>query len=140
MARRTHLLDLDVLAELTRPAGNRRVFTLFQARQAGCALAAPVVFALQRGIEQMLESARKRALVVFASELLASGMPVLAFDGDAARWLARESARRARLGREWSLLEGQLAAIAGAQELTLVTRNAAYAGTPGLKLEDWFRP
>ncbi|MGH8445184.1 MAG: hypothetical protein ACREVL_07950 [Solimonas sp.] len=139
MAKLSYLLDLPVLAELTRPNGNRRVFTLFQQRQALCAFAAPASYALQRGIEQMHDGERRTRLRGFVTELLRAGPPVLPFDAEAASWLARADGDRAR--RNWSALDGQLAAIAATCELTLVTRNAsAFAGLPGLRVEDWFRP
>lgn len=141
MAKPLYLLDLHLLAELTRPTGNRRVFTLFQQRQAQCALAAPVIFGLSRGIEAMPENARREQLGRFLAELLNSGPPVLPFDREAATWLARESVRRRSLGRAWNTLEGQLVAIAAVNDLILVTRSPqTYAGTEKLRLEDWFRP
>lgn len=139
MAKLAYLLDLAVIAELTRPAGNRRVFTLYAQRQSLCAFAAPAVYALLRGIESLHEGPRREALQGFATELLAAGPPVLPFDGEAAVWLARTAARRA--GRSWNVLDGQLAAIAATRELTLVSRNpSAFAGVEGLRVEDWFRP
>lgn len=132
-----YLLDLPVIAELTRRAGNRRVFTLFAQRQSLCALAAPVVSALLKGVESLPAGERRARLGQFTTQLLNSGLPVLAFDREAAIWLARESARRAR---SWTTVEGQLAAIAAVNELTLVTRSGAFSATPGLKTEDWFRP
>lgn len=141
MAKPLYLLDLHLLAELTRPTGNRRVFTLFQQRQALCALAAPVIFCLSRGIESMAGSPRREQLSRFLAELLNSGPPVLSFDREAATWLARESVRRRALGRTWNTLEGQLAAVAAVNDLMLVTRSPqTYAGTEQLRLEDWFRP
>jgi tRNA(fMet)-specific endonuclease VapC len=140
MARPTYLLDFEVIAELTRPAGNRRIFTLFQQRQAGCALAAPVISGLLQGVDGLAEGPRRSQLQLFLRELLASGLPVLPFDRDAALWLAREAQRQAQQGRAWSRSEGQVAAIAATRDLALVCRNPLiYAGTRGLVVEDWFR-
>lgn len=141
MARLLYLLDLPVLAELTRPNGNRRVFTLFQQRQKLCAVAAPTACALLRGVDAMQEGARRSQIAGLVNELLRGGPPILPFDGEAAVWLAREAARRARLGRPWTSQEGQQAAIAAVQELILVTQHTGqFAGSPGLRIEDWFRP
>lgn len=141
MARAQYLLDLPVLAELTRPAGNRHVLTLFKERQRRAAIAAPTVYMLMRGIESISESARRAQLAAFAHELLRSGPEILAFDGEAAIWLAREAARRSRQGRAWRPLEAQQAAIAVVNDLVLATSSPAiYAGTPALRTEDWFRP
>lgn len=141
MARALYLLDLPVLAELTRPAGNRLVLTRFLQHQPACAIGAPIAYVLLRGVETLAEGARRTQLAGFVHELLRSGPAVAAFDLEAAIWLAREHPRRQRQGRVWSEIEGQQAAIAAVRELTLVTRSpATYAGASGVKTEDWFRP
>lgn len=141
MAKLTHLLDLPVLAELTRPTGNRRVFTLFARHQAQAAIAAPAAYALLRGVEALHPGPRREQLSAFVSELLVNGPPVLPFDRDAAVWLASTAAERARSQRGWSAIDGQLAAIAATRELALVTRSgSSFAGLAGLRVEDWFRP
>lgn len=141
MPQPAYLLDLAVLAELTRPAGNRQVLTRFREHQHGCAMAAPVAYALLRGVETLPEGARRTQLAAFVHELLRSGPEVLPFDRDAAIWLAREAPRRVRQGRAWTHLEGQQAAIAAVRDMTLVTRNpGTYAAASGVRLEDWFRP
>ncbi len=141
MARPRYLLDFAVLVELTRPTGNRLVLTRFRQHQHDCALAAVTAYTLLRGLESLPEGPRRAQLEAFAQELLRSGPPVLAFDLDAARWLAREAPRRERQYRSWTVVEGQQAAIAAVRELRLVTRNPAiYLGVDGLSTEDWFRP
>lgn len=141
MTKFLYLLDLPVIAELSRPNGNRRIFTLFQQRQALCAIAAPGVYALLRGIGGLLESARRAELQAFAQELLLAGPGILPFDGDAAVWLARSEPEQARQRRNWSTLDAQTAAIAATRDLALVTRNpSTFAGLNGVRVEDWFRP
>ncbi|NGY06506.1 type II toxin-antitoxin system VapC family toxin [Solimonas terrae] len=141
MAKLRYLLDLPVLAELTRPAGNRRVFTLFQQQQSACAIGAPASYALLRGVAGMRDGERREQLQAFTAELLLTGPPVLPFDHDAAIWLARADVDQARTRRNWTVLDAQLAAIAASRELVLVTRGAAsFAGLADLRVEDWFRP
>lgn len=136
-----YLLDLSTLAELSRPRGNRRVFTLFQQRQAACALGAPTLYALVRGIEELPDGARRQQLRAFAAELVRCGPPVLAFTAEAALWLAQQTSRPAHEREAWSPLDGRVAAIAASQQLILVTRNAnRFAHARELMLEDWFRP
>ncbi len=141
MARPLYLLDLAVLVELTRPAGNRLVQTRFRQHQRDSAMTSMTAYALLRGVESLPEGPRRTQLSAFVHELLRSGPQVLPFDRDAAIWLARETPRRERQSRSWSSQEGQQAAIAAVRELRLVTRNpATYAGAAGLVIEDWFRP
>ncbi len=141
MAKPGFLLDLPVLAELTRPNGNRRVFTLFQQRQALSAIAAPAWVAWLRGLDLMPEGPRRQQLSAFSAELLRGGPPVLALDREAALWLGRQAGRWDRSGRAWKRLDGEQAAIAASQDMVLVTRLPhPLAGTEGLRMEDWFRP
>jgi tRNA(fMet)-specific endonuclease VapC len=141
MAKPLYLLDMPVLTELTRPDGNRRVFTLFQQRQGACALAAPALYAFVRGVESLPEGMRKREFGGFVRELLRSGPSVLPFSGEAALWLARQAARWDIQGRRWNRLDGEQAAIAAVNDLAWVTRTpASVAGADGLRIEDWFRP
>jgi predicted nucleic acid-binding protein len=139
MAKLQYLLDLDVLVELTRPNGNRRVFTLFQQRQALCGLAAPTLLVLLSGIDALADAQRRQQLKAFATELLESGPPVLPFDREAALWLSR--ARPGVAGFSVHSVAAQVAAIATVHDLQLVTHDTrAYAGLGGLRLDDWFRP
>lgn len=141
MAKSTYLLDLAVIAELTRPDGNRRVFNLFQQRQSGCAIAAPALYAWLRGLDGLPEGPRRQQLAGFTAELLHSGPAVLSLDRDAAIWLSRQASRWDRAGRPWTRLDGEQAAIAATRELTLVVRSPySLNGADGLKLDDWFRP
>jgi predicted nucleic acid-binding protein len=136
-----YLLDLPVLAELTRPDGNRRVFTLFQQRQSQCAVAAPTLAAWLRGLDGLAEGGRRQHLGVFTAELLRSGPAVLPFDRDAALWLARQAPRWDRSGKLWKRLAGEQAAIAATQELVWVTRlPQTLSQSDGVQIDDWFRP
>lgn len=130
-----------MLAELTRPTGNRLVLTRFRQHQHDCAIAAVAAYTLLRGIETLPGGNRRSQLEAFAQALLRSGPPVLPFDLEGARWLAQAAPRRERQYRGWTAIEGQQAATAAVRELRLVTRNpGAYAGADGLATEDWFRP
>lgn len=141
MARPLYLLDLPVLAELTRPDGNRRLFTLFQQRQALCAVAAPALTAWLRGLDGLPEGPRRQALSAFTVEWLRAGPAIVEFDREAAIWLAREAGRWDRAGRLWKRLDAEQCAIAATRDMALVSRLPhPLAGAPALRLEDWFRP
>jgi predicted nucleic acid-binding protein len=115
VAKLAYLLDLAVIAELTRPDGNRRVFNLYQQRQTSCALAAPALVAWLRGLDGLPESPRRQQLAAFTAELLHSGPTILSLDRDAAIWLSRQASRWDRSGRAWTRLDGEQAAIAASR-------------------------
>ena len=65
-------------------------------------------------------------------------MPVLPYDARAAEYHAGERARLASLGRTPSFPDGQIAAIAHANELILVTLNIAdFEPFQDIKLQNW---
>ncbi len=58
----------------------------------------------------------------------------------AARWHAAERARLEKVGKTPAFVDGQIAATAKVNGLTLVTRNVAnYSLFEGLAVENWHR-
>ena len=63
---------------------------------------------------------------------------VLGYDEDAARWHGIERARLEGLGKPAPYADGQIAAIAYVNELTLVTVNVKdFARCKGIEVENW---
>src|SRR3546814_19062646 len=121
MAKLSNRLDLSVIAELSRPNGKRRVFTLFQQRQGTCAIGAPASYALLRGITGLHDSARRAQLQAFCCEPLLSGPTVLPFDQGASVWPARSDIEQARKPRNWTVLDGTTASYAPSNDMTMDT-------------------
>jgi tRNA(fMet)-specific endonuclease VapC len=68
-------------------------------------------------------------------------MPVLPLDATAARLQADLRADAQASGRPLSYPDSEIAAIALANGLTLVTRNTRdFEGRPGLRVANWFEP
>ena len=75
---------------------------------------------------------------LFLEEVVAKQLPILPYDEQAARWHALERARLSLTGRTPSFVDGQIAAIAVTNGLTLVTRNSNdFQFFSGLTVEDW---
>lgn len=65
-------------------------------------------------------------------------MQVLAYDERAAQWHARERARLTAIGKPPPFADGQIAAIATTNGLTLVTLNKSdFSLFADLAVEDW---
>lgn len=65
---------------------------------------------------------------------------ILPYDSEAAEWHAQERARLQRLGKTPTFPDGQIAAIAVTQKLTLVTLNRRdFQNFKGVNLADWTR-
>lgn len=91
------------------------------------------------GCELLAASKRKTQLQSYLAMLLANGLTVLPFDQAAADWYAKERARLKRQGLTCAYADGEIAAIAATQQLTLVTRNSQdFENFQNLSLQNWF--
>jgi tRNA(fMet)-specific endonuclease VapC len=135
-----YLLDTNVVSELARPAPDSRVEKLFIAHHGSSVICALTWHELKYGVARMPASRRKHLLEEFL-ETVVGVRPPLAYDGRAAEWHAIERARQEALGRQAPFVDGQIAAIAAVNGLTLVTRNVSdFAPAKGLKVESWHQP
>lgn len=132
-----YLLDTNVVSELTKPRANPGVLQALAQHEGDCAICAPTLEELVFGCHRLPPSARRDWLLRWLQGLPVR-LPVLSFDQPAAAWLGAERARLAALGRSAPRTDGEIAAVAVSQGLTLVTRNQRdFADFAGLKLEDW---
>ena len=133
-----YLLDTNVLSEPTRLRPNPRITERLLTDQSQIATAAPAWNELLYGVYLMPPSARRARLEERLFRELAPTLPILPYDTYAARWHAAERARLERAGRRPPFVDGQIAAVAYANGLTLVTANLAdYANFQGITIEDW---
>lgn len=132
------LLDTNVLSEVARPAPNAQVMAHLTRYQGELALAAPVWQELRFGWLRMPTGQRRDAIGRFIQDVVVL-LPVLPYDAPAARIHAELRAQREQAGQVLPFVDGQIAAIAIAHGITLVTRNTRdFANLPGLQLVDWF--
>jgi tRNA(fMet)-specific endonuclease VapC len=130
-----YLLDTNAVIALMKanPNVTRRVQ---EVGMAGLTLCAPVEAELWFGVARSdplrQEHNRQRLLT------LLSALPSLAFMGEATVQFGDIRAHLARLGTPIGPYDLQIAAIARAHDLTLVTRNVReFERVPGLRLENW---
>ncbi|MGL4513791.1 MAG: PIN domain-containing protein [Lacipirellulaceae bacterium] len=133
-----YLFDTNVASLSTRKEADPRDVARFERIVESGALAATTHCELLYGIERLPPGQRRDSLREVLETLLARGVPVLPYDRIAAEWHAAERARLAALGATPPFADGQIAAVAAVNQLTLVTRNAAdFAGFVGLRVEGW---
>jgi tRNA(fMet)-specific endonuclease VapC len=73
------------------------------------------------------------------TNVLSETLDVLPYDRRAADWHARLRALLVNEGRTPPYVDGQIAAIAAVNGLTLVTHNVTdFTASDGLSVEDWF--
>jgi tRNA(fMet)-specific endonuclease VapC len=133
-----YLLDTNLISELSKPKPDRKVENKCRQYRQELAIAAPVWHELLYGCQRLPQSRKREVLELFLEEAVSKNLPILPYDEQAARWHARERARLSLTGRIPSFADGQIAAIAVTNGLTLVTRNLIdFRFFSGLLLENW---
>lgn len=132
------LLDTSTVsaAMLVRP--HPSVLDRLREHGGECAIGAPVWHELRFGVGRLPRGKRRTLLEAFLDEVVRATLPILPYDERAAEWHADERARLERRGRTAPFVDGQIAAIAVTQGLSLVTSNTAdFAPFQGLRVLDW---
>ena len=140
MGRISYLLDSNILSEPARKVPSSHVMQCFQYYDGQYATAAIVWHELHYGCELLPESNRKTALKSYLQTLEESGLIILNYDKKAAEWYAKQRATLKIHGKTPTYADGEIAAIAAVNQLTLVTRNTDdFVNFNGLLLENWFK-
>jgi tRNA(fMet)-specific endonuclease VapC len=133
-----YLLDTNILAEPLRPTPNARVIEKLKAHEHQLAIPSVVWHEMWFGCNRLSKSNRRSLIERYLMKVIAPSMPVLPYDILAAEYHAAERARLASLGKTPSFVDGQIAAVAHANELVLVTVNISdFREFREIQLEDW---
>lgn len=133
-----YLLDTNILSEPLRPTPNTGIVNHLKRHRDELATAAVVWHELWFGCRRLLASAKREAIERYLDEVIAVSVAILPYDEKAADWHAAERARLVADGCTPTFVDGQIAAIAAINGLTLVTLNRAdYRNYHGIELEDW---
>ena len=133
-----YLLDTNILAEPLRPAPDQRILDHLQRHQNEIAIAAVIWHEMWCGCYRLPSSARRHAIETYLTQVVAPGIPILAYDQEAANWHAVERARLTSLGKTPPFADGIIAAIAKTNNLVLVTLNLDdFRAFHNLRSENW---
>jgi tRNA(fMet)-specific endonuclease VapC len=139
MERLSYLLDSNILSEPSRSHPNVHVQSRLRTHSHAVCTAAPVLHQLRYGLARMPDGRRKQALTHYLEQAVQQRLTILPYDRDAALWHAEERARLTAQGRTPPFIDGQIAAIAMVNSLTLITRNTDdFADFAGLTVANWF--
>lgn len=109
-----------------------------RAHEHEAAIPAPVWHELRFGCARLPPSRRRDAIRRYIEDVVLSCFPVLEYDRRAADWHAVERARLTAQGRPPPFVDGQIAAIAVVNNLTLVTSNARdFRAFEELRVQSW---
>lgn len=133
-----YLLDTNVVSNLMRITPNQFIIEKWSALEDQCAIAAITWHELLFGMHRMPESKRKQQYAAFLTEF-GNGILILPYTLTESQWHAEERARLMAIGKPSAYADGQIAAIAVRNNLTLVTANTQdFAAFNRLRLENWF--
>jgi len=133
-----YLLDTGIVSAPIAKIPNPEVVRRLSAHGHECAIAAPVWNELTYGCERLPKGKRREALATYLREVVLASFAVLAYDQVAAHWHGIERARLEKAGKPAPFVDGQIASIAYANDLTLVTTNVKdFSRFKGLKIENW---
>ena len=132
------LLDTNIVSEPLRLYPNPRLLEQLRLHRSEIAITAVTWHELWYGCHRLPASVKRTQIEDYLNENVAVSMPVLPYDGRAAEWHAAERARLAATGKTSSYADGQIAAVAATNELTLVTLNVShYREFETLVMADW---
>lgn len=133
-----YLLDTNVVSELSKPQPNAALMSMLEVRRDAVAISSITLHEIRFGIERIAAATRKRDWLERFFHDVVLLLPVLPYDDRAAIWHASERARLIAQGKTPAFADGQIAAIAVVNQLTLVTNNISdFAGFAELQVEDW---
>ena len=139
MGRIKYLLDTNILSEPARKKPNNEVMQYFLEHDGQYATAAIVWHELQYGCALLADSERKTQLQMYLSTLQDNGLIILPYDQAASEWFSIHRSRLKKQGQMAAVADGEIAAVAAVNKLTLVTRNTDdFQGYNDLVLDNWF--
>jgi tRNA(fMet)-specific endonuclease VapC len=132
------LLDTSIVSAPMTKTPHPHVIKHLEVHGHESAIAAPVWHELTYGCRRLPRGKRRNALERYLHDVVQASFPILAYDEAAATWHGYERARLETLGRPAPFADGQIAAIAHANGLTLITLNVKdFAHFKELDVTDW---
>ena len=132
------LLDTNVVSDPLRPEPNPLIMRRLREHEGEAAIPALVWHELRFGCARLARSARKLAIERYLEDVVLRSFPILDYDQRAADWHVGERARLVAVGKTPPFIDGQIAAIAFVNDLTLISSNQGdFAGFEGLRVRSW---
>ena len=133
-----YLLDTNVVSEPLRPRPSVNIMRRLREHDGEIAIPAPVWHELRFGCARFPESRRRDAIERYIEDVVRTSFPVIGYDREAADWHALERARLSADDRTPPFVDGQIAAIAHVNSLTVITSNTSdFRVFQGLRVQSW---
>ena len=134
-----YLLDTNIISEPLKAIPDQKVLDSLKMHEGKTVLCSPVLHELQYGMERLPLSKKKVFILEYINMVIMPSLPILPYGPEAAVTHAGLRAKLEAKGRTIGFVDSQIASIAIANNLILVTRNIKdFENIEGLKLENWF--
>jgi len=133
-----YLLDTSIVSSPISKVPDPGIVRRLAQHGGQCAVAAPVWHELTFGLRRLPRGRRRTALDAYLQDVVRASFPILPYDDAAATWHGEERARLEALGRPVPYVDAQIAAVAHANQLVLVTVNTRdFTPFNNLTVENW---
>lgn len=137
-----YLLDTNIISEIRQMRPEPSVLQLFMERKNYSVISSITWAESLNGLKRLPEGRKKEALSSYYYEIIKEQFQILGFDGSAAEVYSSLYPKLEGLGRVPQEFDLQIASIAIANNLILVTRNTkdfeSICQVSSLMLENWF--
>lgn len=137
-----YLLDSNIISEPSKPQPNEIVVERLIKNRKDSAISTLSYFELLHGILILPDGKRKERLFAYLEETIVPFFDFIPFDFECAKINAHIRAKLESVGKPLPLIDSQIASVALAKNLILVTRNikdfAPIQDYFPLKIENWF--
>ena len=139
-----YLLDTNIISEIRKPSPNENVLKLFAEKKNLSAISSVTWAESLAGVKRMPEGKKKEALSAYYNEIIRGQFDILPFDEHAATIYSDLYPKLEASGKMPPEFDLQIASVAIANNMILVTRNAKdfenISSVSSLMLENWFEP
>lgn len=137
-----YLLDSNIVSEPSKPVPNEKVLEKLSANRKDCVISTVSFFKMLHGVLILPDGRRKQRLLTYLNEAVEPFYKFLSYDLNASKVQAEITAKLEAIGRPTPYADTQIASIAIANDLILVTRNvkdfAIIKDNFNLQIENWF--
>lgn len=139
MVRRYYLLDTNIISEPARPLPNEKVINKLTQYSEVSSISAVTWHELLYGMNFIQSTSRRTQIERYLFNVVSRLYPVVPYDDHAASIHADLRAKMQKAGSQKPFLDSQIASVAIANNMILVTRNTKdFEGIEGLMCENWF--
>ena len=137
-----YLLDSNIVSEPSKPVPNEKVLVKLSANRKDCVISTVSFFEMLHGVLILPDGRRTQRLLTYLNETVEPFYKFLSYDLNASKVQAEITAKLEAIGRPTPYADTQIASIAIANDLILVTRNvkdfAIIKDNFNLQIENWF--